>query len=140
MLCPFDNFSFGPIATEPAEDRIQWVEDVLGYIGWEDVTDSSQEFLAAFDGPKTFVTAWVSRKETRTYAGFLWWLSHIGDLQISIIEVAELSIMNPENMVDLFDNAVPLQSVDRARYSARWEQLRAENVPLRVIGFRLDRC
>ncbi len=76
VLCPFDDFSFGPIATEVAEDRIQWVEEVLGYTGWEDITASSQAFLAAFEVPKISVTAWVSRRQTQTYAGFLWWLSH----------------------------------------------------------------
>ena len=131
VLCPFDDFSFGPIATEAAEDRIQWVEQVLGCTGWEEVTDRSQAFLAAFDAPKTSITAWVSRRETCTYAGFLWWLSHVENLPIAIIEIAELSITNAEGMVELFDRAVPFQTADRARDTSRWHQLKAENAPLR---------
>jgi hypothetical protein len=133
VLCPFDNFSFGPIATEAVEDRVQWVEQVLGYTGWEEVTDRSQAFLAAFDAPKASVTAWLSRQETLTYAGFLWWLSHVEHLPISIIEVAELSITNAEGMVELLDRAVPFEATDRGHDVARWQRLKAENAALRVI-------
>lgn len=133
VLCPFDDFSFGPIATEAAEDRIQWVEEVLGYTGWEDITASSQAFLAAFEVPKTSVTAWVTRRQTQTYAGFLWWLSHVGNLPISIIEVAELSSTKAEDMLAFLDRAVPFETKDRLRDTARWQQLKTENAPLRLI-------
>jgi hypothetical protein len=133
VLCLFDNFSFGPIATDDAEARVRWVEEELGYPEWQDVTDSAAAFLAAFGAPLTNVTAWVSRRETLIFAGFLWWLSHIEDMPISIIEVAELSVMNPANMVECLDRSVPLSTDKRHFYQARWEQLKIENAPLRVI-------
>jgi hypothetical protein len=134
VLYAFDNFSFGPIATDDAETRVRWVEDKLRCTGWRDVTDSSAAFLAAFDSPITSVTAWISRRETWSYAGYLWWLSHIGYAPISVIEVAKLSIMNAKQMVEILDRAVPLSTEDRKLHQARWEQLKIENAPLRVIA------
>jgi len=134
VVCPFDDFSFGPIATDDADIRVRWVEKELGYTGWDDVTEKSSTFLAAFDALTSPVTAWVSRRETMTYAGFLWWLSHVGDMPVSIIEVAELSITNAESMANFLGQAVPLSTKDRASYQARWEQLKIEDAPLRVIN------
>jgi Protein of unknown function/Domain of unknown function (DUF1835) len=131
VLCLLDNFSFGPIATEKVEDRIHWVEQVLGCTEWEEFSDSS-DFLAAFEAPIVSVTVWMSRHESLIYAGFLWWLSHVGDLPVSIIEVDELTTMNAEGMVDLLDCATHLKPKDRARYQGRWQQLKIENAPLRV--------
>jgi hypothetical protein len=133
VLCPFDDFSFGLIATDDAETRVRWLEDELRCTGWRDVTDSAVAFLAAFDSPIASVTAWISRRQTRSYAGYLWWLSHIGVATISVIEVPELSTMNPTQMVELLDRAVPLSTEDRKLHKARWEQLKIENAPLRVI-------
>jgi len=48
VLCLFDDFSFGPIATDAAEDRIQWVEEELGCTDWKEITDKSEAFLARF--------------------------------------------------------------------------------------------
>lgn len=68
-----------------------------------------------------------------SYAGFLWWLSHVGDIPVSIVEIAELSITNAEGMVKLLDHAVPLSTESRSIFQIRWEQLKIENAPLRVI-------
>ena len=133
VICPFDNFSYGPIATDQAADRVQWIEQVLGGRGWEELSDNS-DFLAAVADSTGSVTAWFSRRESLIYAGFLWWLSHVGERPISIIEVDELTIMNADGMVDLLDCATPLGASDRARYQARWQQLKIENAPLRVTN------
>jgi len=134
VVCTFDNFSFGPIATDDANIRVRWVEKELGYTGWDDVTYKSAIFLAAFEALESPVTAWVSRQETMTYAGFLWWLSHVGDIPISIVEVPDLSITNAESMAKFLGKAVPLSTKDRAFHQARWEQLKIEDAPLRVIN------
>jgi hypothetical protein len=133
VLCLFDDFSFGPIATEAAEDRIEWVERELGCTDWEEITDGSQAFLASFASVTNPVTVWLSRREAKTYAGFLWWLDHVEDLPISIIEVAQLSSTSAEGLVEHLDRAVPYQAEDRARDRERWQRLKAENAPFRVI-------
>lgn len=133
ILCSFDNFSFGPIATDDAGARAEWVEETLGRTGFKEVTDKSATFLARFEAPTAPLTLWLSRRETTTYAGFLWWLSHMGDIPVSIIEAEELIIENAEGMVKLLDHAVPLSIESRSLYQMRWEQLKIENAPLRVI-------
>ena len=133
VLCPLDNFSFGPIATDDAEARIGWVDEVLGITNWKDVAEKSADFLAAFKDLNASLTAWLSRQETLTYSGFLWWLSHVGEMPVSIIEVAELSQMNEHTMFGLLDHAVALGAEARSDYETRWEQLKRENAPFRVI-------
>ena len=134
VLYPSDDFSFGPIAPDSAEVRVRWVDKELGFKGWADAADRSAAFLAAFEPPPASVTAWFSRREALSYTGFLWWLSHLGDIPISILEVAELSIMNAESVAELLDRAVALSTEKRALYQARWEQLKIENAPLRVLN------
>lgn len=133
VLCLSDNFSFGPIAMDDAQARVRWVEEELGYTGWHDFTDKSAAFLAAFEAPPAQVTAWLSRRETMTYAGFLWWLSRVGNIPVSIIEVAELSIANAKNLIKFLDQAAPLSMENRTLYQSRWKQLKIEDAPLRVI-------
>jgi len=133
VLCSFDNFSFGPIATDDTDTRIRWVEENLGYTGWDEVADQSTAFLATFRTPKFPIAVWISRQETVSYAGFLWWLSHVGHFPVSIIEVEELSLTNAEDMIQFLDQATPLSAEFRMHCQNRWEQLKVENAPLRVI-------
>ena len=46
VLRPFDDFSFGPIATDDA-DRSRWIDDELGVTDWAEITELSRAFLAA---------------------------------------------------------------------------------------------
>jgi len=133
VLCPFDDFSFGPIATDDARTRIEWLEEELDCGGWEDITDKAAAFLAASSASSATITAWLCRRHAGSHAGFLWWLSNVGDTPVLVNEVPEMPSMNAEALVDFLDRAVPLQAEERARYQARWQQLKVEDAPLRVI-------
>jgi hypothetical protein len=134
VLCLFDNFSFGPIATDDGNARTRWVEKHLGYSDDEDVAGDVVRFMTAFETLALPITAWVSKRETMTYAGFLWWLSHLGNAPVSVVELEELSITNAEGMIEFVDRAVPLLDESRQKYRARWEELKLKNAPLRVIA------
>ncbi|WP_428538970.1 DUF3658 domain-containing protein [Rhodopila sp.] len=41
--------------------------------------------------------------------------------------------MTTEDLIDLLDQAVPLSTEERTAHQARWQTLRTENAPLRVI-------
>ena len=117
------------ITRTPAFDG--WKE--LGYSDWGAITDTSATFLAHFAALESPAIAWISRRETITYAGFMWWLSRVGDIPVSIIELPDLSIMKEESLAPFLDRSVPLSPQDRAFYRAQWEQLKIEDAPLRVI-------
>jgi hypothetical protein len=129
-----DDFSFGPIATNDPETRVRWVAEKLGNTDWQGVTDETAAFLAAIEAATAPVTAWISRRETKTYAGFLWWLSYVGDMPVSIIEVPEVSSKNAQGLLEFLDDAVPLSAKDRMLHQGRWRQLQIEDAPLRVVS------
>jgi hypothetical protein len=128
-----DYFSFGPIADVDVEARQKWVERELGYTDWDDITDQSAEFLARSLSHQGRITLWVSRDGASDLAGFLWWLSHAADREVSIVESSYLGILGVAEMLDLLDTAIPLSSERRSSCLAQWQQLQAENAPLRVI-------
>jgi Domain of unknown function (DUF1835) len=69
VVCPFDNYGFGPIHPPDADARRRWVEDELGYTGWEDVIGQTDAFwresLSALDRK----VAWFSRRSAQEYSG-----------------------------------------------------------------------
>ena len=133
VFCTYDSFSFGPIASDDPNARLSWVEQELACPNWRDIADSTAEFLAASSGADGSPVVWMSRCDAGSYAGFLWWLDHVGDTPRSVIEATGLNILNPQGMIDLLDHDVPLTDDDRRRYRARWRALKAENAPFRVV-------
>lgn len=133
VLGLMDYYSFGPIADDDAEKRKKWVEEELGYTGWDDITDQSAEFLArslSYQGP---ITLWVSRDVASDQAGFLWWLSHAGDRSVSIVEASCLGILSELQMLPMLDTGIPLSDELRTSYEALWTRLQADNADLRVL-------
>lgn len=128
-----DSFSFGPIADDDAETRQKWVEQELGYSGWDDITDQSAEFLARSLSHQGGITLWVSRNVASDQANFLWWLSHAEDREVSIVEASCFGILGEAEMLDLLDTAIPLSNERRSSCLTQWRKLQAENAPLRVI-------
>ena len=133
IICPFDNFSFGPIASDDAETRAEWVDDVLGYSDWHDVTVFNEPVLTTSLSSTRAPIVWVSLNQTASYAGFLWWLSHMGEAPCSIIERDGLSLLPASDLIGFFDHQVPLPAQEREQYRAAWKQLCSENAALRVI-------
>ena len=142
-----DNFSFGPIDGEPA-GRARWVDEKLGITNWEEVTTSTAPFLAVSRTPGLMPVVWFSRRDVQSHAGFLWWLSHIGEAPCRVIDITEMlfsykdrkpylavtpSVLSPAQMLDIIDGQAPLEDAQREHYQAQWRQLVADNAPLRVI-------
>ena len=120
-----DNFSFGPIDSDDPASRVEWVENVLGYDGWGEVVSQSEDFLAGCRSAQK-LNAWVCLKEASTYAGYLWWLSKIGDIPCDVTKVPRLSTYPPEELVPWLDRSVQHRL-------AQWRALQADNAGLRII-------
>lgn len=143
VVCPLDDFSFGPIANDDAA-RTMWVEEELGFSDWGSVVVGTPIFLRTSCAADISPIVWISRRDARSYAGFLWWLSVLGDAPCSVIDitdmviddrpVASLSQLSVEAMAPLLDTEIPLTSADRRNYQEIWHLLKSENAPLRIIG------
>jgi hypothetical protein len=154
VVCSFDNLSFGPIDPPDAELRTRWVEKELGYSGWEDVIAQTIPFWSEALAPGRKV-AWMSRRSTLEYAGFLEWLWRLGDEPCDVIDLTDVMVAGrgqdgkptppslalsqallPVNQIldnGLIDRAQTLTPEARRQYREIWRRLRAENAALRVL-------
>ena len=133
VVCAFDNLAYGPIASGDAEERDAWIDTEMGVENWREVIDRGDDVLAASRSAGGEMIAWYSPNVASIVAGFLWWLSQIGDLPCSIIRAHSLPLLQGHEIAALFGQDLPLSDGDRAVYRARWEQLRQENAPLRIL-------
>ena len=147
------DFNFGPINPSDPAARAKWLEDELGRIDRQDATKSERDWdEARFPGHRK--VAWLTRRSATEYAGFLDWLWHRGDTPCDLIDLSEVQISHPRELEPpqprplptslallhydtiadnkLWDLAVPLPMTERLRYREFWQQLIAENAPLRV--------
>lgn len=149
VACPFDNFSLGRVETDDAA-RVAWVEEELGVTDWEGVVADTVPFLEASCSNGVLPVAWISRRDTLSYAGFFWWLSQLGGAPSKIIDVTDLMVSSdetntapwpaispaalvPEEVVRLLDTQHDLELVERADHQARSTQLLSDNAPLRIV-------
>jgi Protein of unknown function/Domain of unknown function (DUF1835) len=149
----FDDLSFGPINPPNASLRAKWVENELGREGWDEVTAASERFWREAVSSDHRKVAWLSRRSAMEYAGFLEWLSRLGDAPCEVVDLSEVKIsyrpehgprpprlamslgmLHHDTIRDhkLWDLAEPLQMTERNRYLELWRQLRSENAALRV--------
>jgi len=154
-----DSFALGPIAPADAAGRARWidnmlrVDDSLGFEGWDSVAADNAPLLTASIGTDSRPVVWFSRRDARSYANFLWWLSHLGEAPCEIVDVTETMVaghavggelqpprragspglLPPGDMIYVREQARPLLPAERRRYQAHWQRLVQENAPLRVI-------
>jgi hypothetical protein len=154
VVCLMDDLSFGPIAPADAEARCGWVEHELGY-DWDDVGAKSASFWDEALSPADRKVAWLSRRSTLEYTGFLEWLWRLGDQRFDLVDLSDATVvargsdrsatpwlvvslgsLSPHEIVDggLPDSAQEVTPHARRRYRDLWARLRAENAPLRVLG------
>jgi Protein of unknown function/Domain of unknown function (DUF1835) len=155
VISSFDDLSFGPINPPDGRLRAMWVEEELGYSDWEDAVAGTTEFWreAVASGRKI---AWISRRSTLEYAGFLEWLWRLGDGACEVADLTDvevvghgedgrstpprlalsLALLPTDQILDnrLLDRVQLLAPEVRRRYRDMWAGLRAENAPLRVIS------
>jgi hypothetical protein len=154
VVCSFDNLSFGPINPPDCDSRTAWLEEMLGYAGWEDVMAQTAEFWSDALAPGRKI-AWMSRRTSLEYAGFLEWLWRLGDEACEVVDLTDvmvvdrsqdgrpapprlalsLALLPAEQILDngLIDRAEALSPAAGRQYRETWQRLRAENAPLRVL-------
>jgi hypothetical protein len=149
-----DDLSFGPIAPPDAEMRRRWVEHELGY-EWEDVCAESASFWDDALSQTDRRVAWLSRRSTLEYCGFLEWLWRLGEQPFGLVDLTDVTVvgraidgspisrradsiglLHPHEIVDsgFLDSAQEVTPYVRRRYRDVWARLRVENAPLRVLG------
>jgi Protein of unknown function/Domain of unknown function (DUF1835) len=160
VISSFDHLGFGPINPLDLLLRSKWVENELGWTGWDGIARDSEQFWREALVPGHRKVAWLSRRSAMEYAGFLEWLWRMGDTPCEVVDLSEVKISRgPEHSPPpppvlamslgilssdiicrdkLWDLAEPLPPAARERYRYLWQELRSENAPLRVIdGDRL---
>ena len=92
VISSFDCLSFGPISPPDLPLRSKWVEDELGWTGWDGIARDSETFWreALSFGPRK--VAWLSRRSAMEYAGFLEWLWRMGDATCEVVDLSEVMI------------------------------------------------
>jgi hypothetical protein len=155
IISAFDDYSFGPIDPPDSRLRTKWVENQLGWTGW-DIASQTEQFWHKSLSRDYRKIAWLSRRSAMEYAGFLEWLRRLGDEPCDVIDLTDLKVSRHlvhgpapqasfavslaglfENEITdnhLFDRAEKLEAETRNRYQALWKQLRTENAPLRVLA------
>lgn len=150
----FDCLSFGPINPPDPELRRKWVEEELGYTGWEEVVGEATSFWPEALSISNRRIAWLSRRSAQEYAGFLEWLWRLGEEPIEVIDLTDVMVagnddgltkphlaislgMLPQHKIlenDLLDRTETLTAVLRTQYRKLWGRLRTENAPLRILS------
>jgi hypothetical protein len=153
VICLFDSLSFGPIAPPDPALRRKWVEEELGYTDWDEVVGEATSFWTEACSMTDRRVAWLSRRTTQEYAGFLEWLWRVGEEPIEVVDLTDarvttrkngqtqsllavsLATLPPYQIIenDLFATAKTLTPAERAQYRELWERLRTENAPLRIL-------
>ena len=134
VACPFDDFSFGPIANDDADTRARWVEDVLGYPDWADVAQESRTVLDASLAAREPPIVWISSTSTRSLSGFMWWLSHMGDMPCRLLDIPILNLLNANEILPYLEGTMILSPSYRFEMLASWQRLRREDAPLRILA------
>jgi hypothetical protein len=147
-----DDLSIGPIDPPDTKLRIAWVRQELGFpreecrwmakatVFWDTALSAAERRVI-----------WVVRRAAPEYAGFLEFLSRLGDAPCEVVDLTDLDMVWRDgtrspilSMGELhynhirenafWDRAAPLAPAARARYREMWRKLRAENAPFRIVA------
>ncbi|BCM19586.1 DUF3658 domain-containing protein [Mesorhizobium sp. J8] len=150
-----DDLSFGPIDPPAIDLRARWMEDVLGFERRPDLEQEADQFWRRATDRDVAAVAWVCRRSAMEFAGFLEFVSRIGDHPFRAVDVTEVefaprpdrSESTPWRTVSFghvpADNIVKERLTERQAilteqelqaYRGLWKRLRAENAPFRVVS------
>jgi hypothetical protein len=148
-----DDLSFGPINPAGGGLRAKWVDEVLGYSDWDEVERQLEPFWSETLSEQRVRIAWVSRRSTMEFCGFLEWLRRNGERPCKVVDLTDARFPSngdsgPEILAPatalihdrqfsgarLWDLAAPLSSEARGEWTALWDRLRGENAPLRILS------
>ena len=147
-----DDLSIGPIDPPGRDLRAEWVEQALGYTGWDLVGRELDQFWSDALSDVPHRVAWVSRRSTMEFCGFLEWLRRNGERPCSVVDLTDVSVPSKgatgASMLApttglihhdqfagarLWELAMPLPAETRVKWLELWKRLRSENAPLRVL-------
>jgi hypothetical protein len=150
-VLPFrDDLSCGPIDRDEPSARAAWwdqfydASDVAATLGefWERVATTDQRLVV-----------WFGRHSARELAFFLAWVDRLGERPYQIIDVTgrqlpfrgrdgstglsrpvqSVSIVQPDALKSLLGQEHPITAGDRDESRQRWQRLRSENAPFRIV-------
>jgi len=149
-----DSLSFGPIDPPDPGLRTAWVEEQLGFSGWDDVGGQATAFWEEALSRTHRRVAWLTRRSTQEFAGFLELVWRLGDEPIEIVDMTDalvragkLGRLNPHRVFTLTE--LPPETIrDNQLWNFRqeltpdmrdacrqqWASLKAENAPLRILS------
>lgn len=155
VIVMYDDLSFGPINSSDRDVRTKWVADELGEPRWINTCTGPERVSSDASAPDNRKVLWLTRRSAMEYAGFLDELSRLGDAACDVVDLSEVTvptepgqdISRPRRLLlsvgmlhhdvicreKLWELAEPLQDAVRKRYQSLWQQLVAENAPLRII-------
>jgi uncharacterized protein DUF3658/uncharacterized protein DUF1835 len=150
-VLPFrDDLSCGPIDRDEPSARAAWwdrfydASDVAATLGefWERVATTDHRLVV-----------WFGRHSARELAFFLAWVDRLGERPYQIIDVTgrrlpfrgrdgsiglsrpvqSVSIVQPATLRSLLGQEHPITARDRDESRQRWQRLRGENAPFRIV-------
>lgn len=146
-----DRYEMGPIDPGDAKERAAWEVEEFGLdesiAGWSSAA-AFWERVSTWPGR---LVAWMSSRSVSELCGLHELLWRLPPANIHLIDVANadfragtppgydereaFAIVREERISELglINTAVPIDDVSRATFRTRWEQLRQENAPLRVL-------
>ena len=155
VITTYDDLSFGPINSSDPHVRAKWVADELGAPNWIEICTDSERVSDDARAPDKRKIVWLTRRSAMEYAGFLDWLSRLGDAPCDVVDLSEVMVSSPSEQEPprppylamslgmlhpdiicrerLWELAEPLRDPVRKRYQDLWQKLLVENAPLRVI-------
>jgi hypothetical protein len=155
VTCHLDNLALGPINPPDPQSRSNWFDRELGWTDSEWVWASTETFWKEALQEAVRKVAWLSRASSPEYTGFLEWLWRLDGSPCEVVDLTDmtvlhrrkdgtptgpmralsLALMRPEMIIgnQLVDRAEPLTQTAREHHHTIWQQLRAENAPLRVV-------
>lgn len=145
-----DDFTMGPLDPGDAEQRAAWEREELYDDDPIATSEDTLEFANRISNWPGRLIVWMSSRSARELCGLHELLWRLPNANLHLIDVAtvefgptspyddgrDFAIMRDERIVELglIDTAKPVGDVARASYRNRWQQLREENAPLRVLN------
>jgi len=149
-----DCLSFGPIDPPDPALRNAWVEEQLGFSGWEEVGGQATAFWEEALSRTHQRIAWLTRRSTQEYTRFLELVWRLDDEPIEIVDLTDalvragkpgapdpyrvftLAELPPATIRDteLWNFRQDLTPDMRDACREQWASLKAENAPLRILS------
>ncbi len=143
-----DDLSVGPIDVPEARYRKDWLDDELSYP--LEISSQSDQFWTDAMSPDVSPVAWVCRNHALEYAGFLEFVSRVGESAFWVTDASDvviprgmhretalwsLGILTPDQIIkaDLSSRRTRLSPPEVTRYRDLWQRLQAENARFRVV-------